>query len=120
MLTFTQYVSEAMQDFEVRETPAEKKSRQNRKYTNIVRVHAGKFKDEWEKQHGEKLDWHPTRKDRIREYPHLNGHPQVYTDHTGNVDVLDGRHRISVAAERGQSIHVATPKHVKLPSHVLA
>ncbi len=37
----------------------------------------------------------------------MNDHPKVHVDHLGRVDVGDGRHRISVAADLGHDIEVA-------------
>jgi hypothetical protein len=50
----------------------------------------------------------------------VDKHPQVFVDHHGKVDVLDGRHRISETARREGGIVVATPEDVELPAELLA
>lgn len=108
-------------EFLVAECPFEKRTRMNRKYTVIVKIDARKFKDAWESGHsGENLMWNPGRFTRLKDLETINAYPQVFVNYAGRVDVLDGRHRISVAASRGQSIKVAMPKKTVMPSELLA
>src|SRR4029079_2661543 len=80
-----------------------------RGYTEIVRVDAAKVKALWEEQQGEKLPWNAGRNERLRQLEGpVHGYPIVSASGlVGQVDVGDGRHRIALAAERGQTIDVA-------------
>ena len=65
-------------------------------------------------------DWNPKRFDRLKNLESVDAYPQVYVTTLGKLDVLDGRHRISVAASQGKSIKVATPKKTVIPHELLA
>ena len=74
-------------------------------------IDAQKFKDKFEQQHDEPLNWNQHRLERLRELYHdgvkINDHPLVGINHFNKVDVTDGRHRITHAAELGKKIQVA-------------
>lgn len=120
-ITFGEFLRE-MVEFPVHETPHQKAIRINRKYTKIVRIDAAKFKERFESEQGQKLDWNPGRLDRLKDLESVDSYPQVFIDWAGRVDVLDGRHRIATAAAKGMSIKVATPatkKESAIPADLL-
>lgn len=121
MQTFGQFIQE-MAEFPVKETPHQKQIRLSRGYKKIVRIDAAKFKDRFEQEQGQKLDWNPGRADRLKDLEAVDAYPQVFMDWAGRVDVLDGRHRIANAAAKKMSIKVCTPNRKKegdIPSDLI-
>ena len=107
--------------FDVKETPHEQEYRERTGYTAKVEVDAAKFKTLWEAQHnGEKLDWNPQRSERLKPLESINAHPLVYTDSTGRLEFLDGRHRVTEAARRGEPIVIAVPEGTIVPDELRA
>lgn len=85
-----------------------------------MRVDAAALAERFEHDNGEKLLWNPPRAERLRTLPSVNAYPQVYVDpYNGKIAFLDGRHRVAVAAERGQDIIVAVPPGTKMLKSVL-
>lgn len=122
MMTFGHFLRE-MPEFPVDESPHEKAIRLSRGYKKIVRIDAAKFKARFEQEQGQKLDWNPSRADRLKDLASVNAYPQVFVDWAGRVDVLDGRHRIANAAAKGMSIKVAMPMNKKegdIPKELVA
>lgn len=74
--------------------------------TRIETVDAREFKRNWEEQHKEKLDWNKERLSQALERNEDDSYPEVSISED-KVDIADGRHRISAAAERNQVIDVA-------------
>jgi hypothetical protein len=103
--------STATQDnFPIKETPERAESRIAMGFPEIVRIDASGFRDAYEKAQKEPLAWNAGRTKQVEERLDAgvihNDYPRVglVNDRVG---VDDGRHRISVAADRGQSIDVA-------------
>ena len=76
-------------------------------YTKIKKINAKEFVDDWEDEHKEKrgqdFAWNKERLVRAMERDSDDSYPRV----SPSGDVEDGRHRISAAAEKGQTIDVA-------------
>jgi len=96
--------------YPIKEGPLQKKRREYGGY-QLMTIDAQKFKNKFEQQHGEPLNWNQHRLERLRELYHdgvkINDHPLVGINHFNKVDVTDGRHRITHAAELGKKIQVA-------------
>ena len=96
--------------YPIKEGPLQKKRREYGGY-QLMTIDAQKFKDKFERQHNEPLNWNQHRLERLRELYHdgikINDHPLVGINHFNKVDVTDGRHRITHAAELGKKIQVA-------------
>ena len=96
--------------YPIKEGPLQKKRREYGGY-QLMTIDAQKFKDKFEQQHNEPLNWNRHRLERLRELHHdgvkINDHPLVGINHFNKVDVTDGRHRITHAAELGKKIQVA-------------
>lgn len=96
--------------YPIKEGPLQKKRRETGGY-QLMTIDAQKFKDKFEQQHNEPLNWNQHRLERLRELYHdgvkINDHPLVGINHLNKVDVTDGRHRITHAAELGKKIQVA-------------
>lgn len=111
MITFKTFIAEAV-SYPIKETPLRKKMRLNHELTKVITVDAKKFKEVFEKDNNEKLDWNPRRLEALRDLRQqdvqINAYPEVGIDAYGRLAVNDGRHRISHAAELGMKIKVAT------------
>ena len=96
--------------YPIEEGPLQKRRRETGGY-QLMTIDAQKFKDKFEQQHNEPLNWNRHRLERLRELHHdgvkINDHPLVGINHFNKVDVTDGRHRITHAAELGKKIQVA-------------
>ena len=96
--------------YPIEEGPLQKKRRETGGY-QLMTIDAQKFKNKFEQQHSEPLNWNQHRLERLRELYHdgvkINDHPLVGINHLNKVDVTDGRHRITHAAELGKNIQVA-------------
>ena len=96
--------------YPIKEGPLQKKRREYGGY-QLMTIDAQKFKNKFEQQHGEPLNWNKHRLERLRELYHdgvkIDDHPLVGINHFNKVDVTDGRHRITHAAELGKKIQVA-------------
>lgn len=96
--------------YPIKEGPLQKKRREYGGY-QLMTIDAQKFKNKFEQQHGEPLNWNKHRLERLRELYHdgvkIDDHPLVGINHFNKVDVTDGRHRITHAAELGKKIRVA-------------
>lgn len=96
--------------YPIKEGPLQKKRREYGGY-QLMTIDAQKFKNKFEQQHGEPLNWNKHRLERLRELYHegvkIDDHPLVGIDHFNRVGVTDGRHRITHAAELGKKIRVA-------------
>ena len=96
--------------YPIEEGPLQKRRREIGGY-QLMAIDAKKFKDKFEHQHSEPLNWNEHRLDRLRELYRdgvkINDHPLVGINHLNKVDVTDGRHRITHAAELGKNIQVA-------------
>lgn len=106
-------------EYPVQEIPMYKKKRNGIGYNYIVHIDAKQFKDQFEKEWGGKLDWHPGRMENLKTVSILNQYPLVYRSSDGRLDVVDGRHRITTAANAGKTIRVATPDPTHIPNHLL-
>lgn len=95
------------------ETATKKAMREGAGYPVITEVDANAFKRAFEADHNEDLAWNSWRLNRLRDLEGpVDSHPFVGVtgrgkDGLGVVGVDDGRHRIALAAERGQRIPVA-------------
>lgn len=111
---------EALESFEPKNKRLTKESDSNRArrlrmgMTKIKEIDAAEFKRKWEEQERDtperesiKLDWNPDRLKTALERNEDDDYPKVSIT-KDRVDVGDGRHRISAAAEKGQKINVAT------------
>lgn len=111
MITFKEYLLESASLYPISETPAKKQFRKRAGLTKLITVDAKKFKDQYEKDHGEPLNWNNKRLENLRklhsEGIHIDAHPEIGQDVHGKLSVGDGRHRISHAAELGMKIKVA-------------
>lgn len=96
--------------YPIKEGPLQKKRREYGGY-QLMTIDAQKFKNKFEQQHSEPLNWNKHRLERLRELYHdgakIDDHPLVGIDHFNRVAVTDGRHRITHAAELGKKIRVA-------------
>lgn len=96
--------------FPIKESADRKKLRLGRGLKYVVKVPAKLFRELWEKQHGgESLPWNSPRTDNlvnITKEGEVDAYPEVGIKN-GQLDVADGRHRISLAADRDQDIEVA-------------
>ena len=99
------YLAKRPDLFRVSESESERARRLNADFDRVILVDANKFKTAFEKGQGEKLAWAPHRMDKLRELDSVDSFPRV-TENIRGVDVEDGRHRISLAAERGEKIPV--------------
>jgi hypothetical protein len=90
--------------FPINENSRERFMRQG--FPHIVRVDAAALRDAAERNIGEPLIWSEGKANALRNSGGAEGYPRVgvYRDRVG---IDDGRHRIAVAAERGQGIDVA-------------
>lgn len=89
------------------ETEFERNRRLRAGFNNIVKIDANKFKSAFEEQEGDDLDWNPDRLENLRTLDKdWDSYPRVIV-RKGHVGVEDGRHRISLAAERGEKVDVA-------------
>jgi len=79
--------------------------RTNRGYIKLVQINAQKFKEEFEKEHQQKLAWNKSRSESLADVEVFDAHPQI--NFNSILDVNDGRHRINRAAEQGDDIVVA-------------
>lgn len=113
-------VAEAfLEELPIEETASKKALRLANEATYLVRVDAKKFKADFEAQDIiasndpplNKLDWNEGRLAALRkvEGP-MDEHPMIGILDDGQLGVIDGRHRIALAAERDQTIVVATDK----------
>lgn len=101
----------------VRETPLKKRYRLSCGLTDIYSVDGAAFKNRWEKTHPtETLDWSPARLDNLKDLWVLDAYPQVSYSDVNGLDVGDGRHRITLAANRGCRIEIAVPPQTQLPA----
>lgn len=90
------------------ETPEMKRLRERRGFDAIVEIDAEEFAHRFKRDQGADLSWSSERLKSARERDTVDSYPQVtVSEHTGRVDVNDGRHRLAVAAERGEKIKVA-------------
>lgn len=90
------------------ETPEMKRLRERRGFDAIVEIDAKSFADRFKKDQEEDISWSSDRLKSARERDVVDSYPQVIVSElTGMVDVNDGRHRLAVAAERGEKIKVA-------------
>jgi hypothetical protein len=85
-------------------------SRAHMDFPHITRVDADALRQAYEADQKEPLAWNPWRADNVRRIVDsgtpVNDYPRVGY-YQGRVGVDDGRHRISVAADRGQLIDIA-------------
>ena len=91
---------------EIKESESNKRLRLKRGLTKIKTIDALEFKNKYEEQHSNKLDWNPDRLKQALKRNEDDAYPEVYFG-SDKIEVSDGRHRISAAAERGQKIKVA-------------
>lgn len=92
------------------ESEEENQKRMKVGYTQVIRVNAAKLQAEFEKQNKEKLIHKPLRVEKLRGYAAWDAYPHVgITPYIDRLSIADGRHRVAVAAERGQDIEIAVP-----------
>ena len=100
--------------YPVRESPAQRARRGARA---VVSIDAAAFRQLWETQHpGEPLPWNAGRTANLRGVEAVDAYPVVTVNELGLVDVVDGRHRLALAAEHGLRIPVAVEPGVTLPA----
>ena len=113
MFSFKDYIAEAANLYPIKEDEPHKRRRLNSDYNTLVTVDAKKFKDKFEKDHDEPLNWKEARLVNLRKLvaagTYINDHP-IASMERDKVNVGDGRHRISHAAELGMKIKIAVPK----------
>jgi len=93
--------------FKVEEDPSYKRLRINRGYKELVVVDAKKLKERFEKDHKTPLVWRQIRFDLLKDLNEFDKHPEVDVLSSGKIDFNDGRHRVAVAASKGETIEVA-------------
>jgi len=93
--------------FKVEEDPSYKRLRINRGYKEIVVVDAKKLKERFEKDHKTPLVWRQLRFDLLKDLDKFDKHPELDVLTSGKIDFNDGRHRVAVAASKGETIEVA-------------
>ena len=93
--------------FKVEEDPSYKQLRINRGYKEIVVVDAKKLKERFEKDHKTPLVWRQLRFDLLKDLDKFDKHPELDVLTSGKIDFNDGRHRVAVAASKGETIEVA-------------
>ena len=90
------------------ETPEMKRRRERRGFDEIVEIDAKTFAKRFRRDQGTPLEWSSERLKSAREREEVDSYPQItVSESTGKVDVNDGRHRLAVAAEKGEKIKVA-------------
>lgn len=90
------------------ETPEMRRLRERRGFDDIIEIDANLFADRFKRDQKEDLAWSSDRLKSAREREIVDSYPQItVSELTGKVDVNDGRHRLAVAAERGEQIKVA-------------
>lgn len=106
----------------VRETAHEAKYRNDLGYTRIVLVDPKQIREAWEAKHpGEKLVHSTERLEAVRGHKTFDGYPKISgaLDDPNGISILDGRHRIAVAEERGTLIPVATDPELPIPDRFI-
>ena len=96
--------------FPIQESAQNRKRRLSAELTELVEVDAQAALEAFEADRGEPLAWNKNRTNHLKtlvgSLVPVDAHPQV-SILDGKFDVGDGRHRIALAAERGESIVVA-------------
>lgn len=114
MRSFKEYLTEASNLYPIKEDEPHKRRRLNSDYNTLITVDAKKFKRKYELDHDEPLNWKEARLVNLRKLvsagTQINDHPIASMSERGQVNVGDGRHRISHAAELGMKIKIAVPK----------
>jgi hypothetical protein len=96
------------------ESDFNRKRRKRLGYNRIIVLNAKQFKEDWEKQEGEKLDWNSNRLENLKNLNSFDSYP--FVEYSRNkLGVSDGRHRIATTAYRGMYIEVALPTNHILP-----
>lgn len=84
-----------------------------RGYDTEIEVDALALKAAFERESGEPIAWNQAKADAIKAGAKSNGIPEVAINEggmrPGSIGINDGRHRIAVAAERGEKIKVMVP-----------
>ena len=93
--------------YPVRESDSEQYRRFRDGFDRVILVDARKFKSGFESGQGQSLAWNNHRLDNLRDVEFVDSFPRV-TENIHGVDVVDGRHRIALASERGLKIPVST------------
>lgn len=96
--------------FPIEESDSERQAREAAGLTELMQVDARALKAAFEQEKGEPLEHKPARAAGIRELLEqgtaIDAYPRVGAQYGLNID--DGRHRVAVAAERGELITIAT------------
>jgi hypothetical protein len=79
----------------------------NRGYKDIVQVDAKALKERFEKDNNTPLAWKQLRFDLLKNFEEFDQYPEVDVLSSGKIDFNDGRHRVAVAAARGETIEIA-------------
>lgn len=97
----------------VEEDRSWKSLRIRRGYKDVVTVDANKLKNRFEQDNNEDLVWRPLRFDLLKDIETFDRYPEVDITSSGKIDFNDGRHRVAVAASRGETIPVAVRNKAK-------
>jgi hypothetical protein len=92
--------------YRVEKHPFNKHLRIHEGKTQIVEIDAKEFADKFKKSQGEDLAWSKDRLESARGREVVDSYPKVIFYPDGRVDVVDGRHRLAVAAEKGLKVPV--------------
>jgi hypothetical protein len=111
-LAATHKVGDARARFPINESPYELRLRLQARLPHVVRVDATRLRDAIERDTGAPLIWSQEKANAVRQAGGDTKYPRVQFNDQGQPHIDDGRHRIAVAAERGQTIDaaVATPQ----------
>jgi hypothetical protein len=91
----------------INENPSYKRIRINRGYKDVVQVDAKTLKERFEKDNNTPLAWKQLRFDLLKNCEEFDQYPEVDILSSGKIDFNDGRHRVAVAAARGETIEIA-------------
>lgn len=91
----------------INENPSYKRIRINRGYKDVVQVDAKALKERFEKDNNTPLAWKQLRFDLLKNFEEFDQYPEVDVLSSGKIDFNDGRHRVAVAAARGETIEIA-------------
>jgi hypothetical protein len=92
------------------ESEEARRLRIRRGYTEFETWDACELKERFERDNGQPLAWSRERLEEARRLPFFDSYPMVWYGADGRLHVLDGRHRIAAACERGQLITVAVKR----------
>ncbi len=93
--------------FPINESPREATLRLQAGFPHLARVDAAQLRDTIERNTGKPLIWSQERASAVRRAGGATAYPRVQFNDRNQPAIDDGRHRVGVAAQRGQAIDVA-------------